>query len=146
MINKHRAKRAATDVREKKMNTKLTKMTWKLNAYKEENSQNNVTDKNVVIILSFASQNLSIDTINLIFQKKLNEIVLFIDEKKFLDASVFSKVKLDEWNAFKYAFHVKFQSASTRFASEKIKLRYASIKITDLINKIVAHRFYIQKS
>ena len=33
-----------------------------------------------------------------------------------------------------------------KFVIEKIKLRYASIKITKLINKIVAHRFYIHKS
>ena len=96
MINKHQAKRAATDAREKKMNAKLTKMIQELNAYKKEDFQNNVIDKNIVTILSFASQNLNIDTINLIFQKKLNEIVLFIDEKKFFDVLVFSKIKSDE--------------------------------------------------
>ena len=30
-----------------------------------------------------------------------------------------------------------------KFIIEKIKLRYASIKITELINKVVVHRFYI---
>ena len=88
---------------------------------------------------------MNIDTINLIFQKKLNEIALFIDEKKFLDVFMFSEVKSDEWNAFEYVFHVKFQSTSTRFAFKKIKLRYASIKITDLTNKVVTHRLHIQK-
>ena len=96
IINKHRTKRAAIDVREKKMNAKLTKMIQELNAYKKENSQNNIIDKNVVTTLSFASQNLNIDTINLIFQKKLNEIALFINKKKFFDALVFSKVKSNE--------------------------------------------------
>ena len=33
-----------------------------------------------------------------------------------------------------------------KFAFKKIKLRYISIKITNLINKIVAHRFHVQKS
>ena len=33
-----------------------------------------------------------------------------------------------------------------KFVIEKIKLRYASIKITKLINKIVAHRFHIHES
>ena len=33
-----------------------------------------------------------------------------------------------------------------RFVSEKIKLRYVSIKITNLINKVVAHCFHVQKS
>ena len=59
---------------------------------------------------------------------------------------MFSKIKLNEWNVFKYIFQVKFQSALIRFAFKKIKLRYISIKITNLINKIVVHRFYVQKS
>ena len=33
-----------------------------------------------------------------------------------------------------------------KFIIEKIRLRYALIKITKLINKVVAHRLYIQKS
>ena len=33
-----------------------------------------------------------------------------------------------------------------KFASEEVKLRYISIKITNLINKIVAYRFHVQKS
>ena len=71
---------------------------------------------------------------------------MIFDEKKFSDALVFLKIKSNEWNVFKYVFHVKFQSTSTRFAFKKIKLRYVSIKITNLINKVVAHRFHIQKS
>ena len=71
---------------------------------------------------------------------------MIFDKKKFFDAFVFSKIKSDKWNVFIYVFHVKFQSASTKFAFEKIKLRCVSVKITDLINKIVVHRFYVQKS
>ena len=33
-----------------------------------------------------------------------------------------------------------------KFIIEKIKLRYASIKIIKLINKIIAHRFHIHES
>ena len=33
-----------------------------------------------------------------------------------------------------------------KFVIEKVRLRYASIKITKLINKVVAHRLYIHKS
>ena len=93
IINKHQTKRAATDAREKRINAKLIKIIQELNAYKEKNFQNNIIDRNIVTTLSFASQNLSIDTINLIFQKKLDETALFINEKKFFDALVFSKIK-----------------------------------------------------
>ena len=54
IINKHRAKRAAIDVREQKINAKLIRIIQKLNAYKEEDFRNNVINKNVVTILSFA--------------------------------------------------------------------------------------------
>ena len=67
MINKHRAKRAAVDAREKKIIVKLKKVFQELIACKERNSQNNVIDMNVASILSFASKNLSTNTINLIF-------------------------------------------------------------------------------
>ena len=86
MINKHRTKRAAINVREKKIIAKLKKMFQELIACKEENSQNNVIDMNVASILSFASKNLSMNIINLIFQNKLAEIALTFDEKKFSDA------------------------------------------------------------
>ena len=33
-----------------------------------------------------------------------------------------------------------------KFVIKKVKLRYASIKITELINKIVAHRLHIHES
>ena len=59
---------------------------------------------------------------------------------------MFSEIKSDEWDVFKYAFNAKFQSTSTRFASKKIKLRYASIKIIESISKAVAHRLHIQES
>ena len=96
--------------------------------------------------LSFALKNLSIDTINLTFQNKLIEIALLINEEKFFDILVFLKIKLNEWNVFKYVLHAKFQSTLTRFAFEKIRLRYALIKITDLINRIVAYHLYIYES
>ena len=101
---------------------------------------------NIVTTLSFALKNLSIDTINLIFQNKLVEIVLAFDKKKFLNAFMFFEIKSNKWNVFKYAFHVKFQSILTRFAFKKVKLRYISIKITSLINKVVAYHFHVQKS
>ena len=96
MINKHRTKRAVTDAREKKIIAKLIKIIQKLNAYKEEDFQNNIIDTNVATTLLFASKNLNINTINLTFQNKLIETVLFIDEEKFLDAFVFSKIKSNE--------------------------------------------------
>ena len=145
-INKHWTKRATIDAREKEITAKLKRVFQKLNACKEENSQSSVIDTNIVTTLSFALKNLSIDIINLVFQNKLVETALIFDEKKFLDAFVFSKIKSDEWDVFKYILHVKFQSASTRFAFKKIKLRYVSIKITDLINKVVAYCFHVQKS
>ena len=95
-INKHRTKCAIIDVREKKMFAKLIKMIQKLNAYKEEDFQKNVIDTNAAATLSFALKNLDIDTINLIFQDELIEIVLLINEEKFFNVFVFLKVKLDE--------------------------------------------------
>ena len=71
-------------------------MIQELNAYKKEDSQNNVIGTNVVTILLFASKKLRINTINLTFQNKLIEIALFINEKKFFDVLVFSEVKSNE--------------------------------------------------
>ena len=73
------------------------------------------------------------------------DTTFFINEKKFFDAFVFSEVKSNEWNVFKYALSVKFQSTSIKFVIEKIRLRYALIKITKLINKVVAYRFHIHE-
>ena len=59
---------------------------------------------------------------------------------------MFLEIKSDEWDVFKYVFNAKFQSTSIRFASKEIKLRYASIKITESISKAITHRLHIQKS
>ena len=96
MINKHRAKRAAINVREKKIIVKLKKVFQKLIACKKENFQNNIIDTNVVSTLSFALKNLNTNIINLIFQNKLIEIALTLDEKKFFDIFIFSEIKSDE--------------------------------------------------
>ena len=69
-----------------------------------------------------------------------------VDEKKFFDVFVFSEIKSNEWNIFKYAFNIKFQSTLMKFVIEKIRLRYASIKIIKLISKVVAHHFHIHES
>ena len=67
MINKHRAKRAAIDAREKEIIIKLKRMFQELNACRKENFQNNVINTNIITTLSFVSKNLNIDIINLIF-------------------------------------------------------------------------------
>ena len=59
---------------------------------------------------------------------------------------MFSEIKSDEWNVFKYVLNAKFQSTLTRFALKEIKLRYASIKITKSVSKAITHRFHIQES
>ena len=146
MIKRHWEKRAVINIREKKMIEKLFKLIRELNVCKEDHVESNVVDASVFTFLLFAFKNLNIDSINLTFQNKLIDTVLFVDEKKFFDAFMFSKIKSNEWNVFKYAFNVKFQSTLMKFVIKKVKLRYASIKITELINKIVAHRLYIHES
>ena len=145
-IKRHRKKRAVINIREKKMIKKLFRLIRELNARKKNYVENNVVDASVFTFLLFALKNLDIDLINLTFQNKLIDTIFFVDEKKFFDVFVFSEVKSDEWNVFKYVFNVKFQSTSMKFVIKKVKLRYALIKITKLINKIVAHRFYIHES
>ena len=86
------------------------------------------------------------DKVNLVFQNKLIDTAFSSNEKKFSNAFMFLKIKSDEWNVFKYAFNAKFQSTLTKFASKEIKLRYASIKITESVSKAVTHRLHIQKS
>ena len=125
---------------------KLFRLTWKLNVRKEDYAENNVVDANVFTFLFFAFKNLSIDSINLTFQNKLIDTTFFVDEKKFSDAFVFSEIKSDKWNVFKYVFNIKFQSTSMKFVIKKIRLRYASIKITEFVSKVVAHRLHIHES
>ena len=146
MIKRHQKERAVINTREKKMIKKLFKLIRKLNARKKDHVESNVVDANVFTFLFFAFKNLDIDSVNLTFQNKLINTIFFVDEKKFFDAFVFSKIKLNEWDVFKYAFNVKFQSASMKFVIEKVRLRYALIKITKLINKVVAHRLHIHES
>ena len=124
---------------------KLFKLIRKLNARKKNHVESNAVSASVFTSLLFAFKNLNIDSINLTFQNKLTDTAFFVDEKKFFDVFVFSEVKSNEWNVFKYALSVKFQSTSMKFVIEKIKLRYASIKIIKLINKIVAHRLHIHE-
>ena len=89
---------------------------------------------------------MSIDKINLTFQNKLIDTALSSNEKKFSDILMFSKIKSDEWDVFKYVFNAKFQSTLTKFTSKEIRLRYASIKITKSISKAITHRLHIQES
>ena len=145
-IKRHWEKRAIINIREKKMIEKLFKLIQKLNARKKNHVESNVVDTNVFTSLLFALKNLNIDSINLTFQNKLIDTTLPVDEKKFPDIFIFSEIKSNKWNIFKYAFNVKFQSILMKFVIEKVKLRYASIKITKLINKIVVHHLYVHES
>ena len=70
----------------------------------------------------------------------------FRTRKKFSDALMFSEIKSDEWNVFKYVLNAKFQSTLIKFASKKVKLRYASIKITESISKAITHCLHTQES
>ena len=115
------------------------------NCQKKHISQHNIIDINDFIFLSYVSRNLNTDKVNLAFQNKLIDTALSQNEKKFSNVFMFSKIKSNERNIFKYVLNVKFQSTWTRFALKEIKLRYASIKITKSISKAIVHRLYIQK-
>ena len=146
MIKRYWKERVVINTREKKMIKKLFKLIWKLNVRKKNHVENNIVDASVFAFLFFVFKNLDIDSINLTFQNKLIDTIFFIDEKKFFDVFVFSKIKSNKWNVFKYILSVKFQLTLMKFVIEKIRLRYASIKITKLINKIVTHHFHIHES
>ena len=78
------------------MTEKMFRLIQELNAHKENHVQNNVIDASVFTILFFAFKNLDIDSVSLTFQNKLIDTILFVDEKKFFDVFVFSKIKSDE--------------------------------------------------
>ena len=95
-IKRHRKKRAVINIREKKIIEKLFKLTRKLNVRKENYVKSNIINANIFTSLFFAFKNLNINSINLIFQNKLIDTTFFVDEKKFFNALVFSKIKSNE--------------------------------------------------
>ena len=75
---------------------KLFKLIRELNARKKNHIEKNVVDANVFTSLFFAFKNSNINSINLTFQNKLIDTTFFVDEEKFFNAFVFSKIKSNE--------------------------------------------------